>query len=94
MHEFGKDNFFGKDLFVYIIKNDKTIENKKPIKFLIIYEFSKSNDMPVLHMQTPEIASSVDRESWDSARRGQFIFTINHYCYYRLRDARYALRRQ
>lgn len=25
---------------------------------------------------------------------GQFIFTINRYCYYRLRDARYALRRQ
>lgn len=33
MHEFGKDNFFGKDLFVYIIKNDKTIENKNLLNF-------------------------------------------------------------
>lgn len=33
MHEFDKDNYFGKDLFVYIIKNDKTIENKNLLNF-------------------------------------------------------------
>lgn len=71
MHEFGKGNFLGlttKNLFVYIIKNNKTTENKT-IEFLIIYEFSKWNDMPVLHVQTPEIANSVDRESWHSGTR-------------------------